>query len=149
MTDLAEPLDPAPAARTISQAAEATGVSVDTLRYYEKAGIMPTIRRDDGGRRVYDADDLGWITFVLRLRATGMSMQRISEYTAMVRAGEGTIADRRRHLEDHRETVRAAAQELAVALQVLDGKIEHYAAAEQGIDVDCRVEPLQHVTELG
>ncbi len=109
---------------------------------------MPPVRRDAGGRRQYSSDDLGWITFVRRLRATGMSMQRIEEYTAMVRAGEGTIADRRRHLEEHRETVIAAIEELTEAVAVLDRKIEHYVAAEEGRDISCSVEPLKHVGEL-
>ncbi|MEE8600669.1 MerR family transcriptional regulator [Euzebya tangerina] len=137
-----------PATYTISEAGARTGVSADTLRYYEKAGIMPPVRRDAGGRRQYSSDDLGWITFVRRLRATGMSMQRIEEYTAMVRAGEGTIADRRRHLEEHRETVIAAIEELTEAVAVLDRKIEHYVAAEEGRDISCSVEPLKHVGEL-
>lgn len=133
---------------SIAGAAEATGTSADTLRYYERAGIMPAIARTDGGQRSYTPDDLGWITFVRRLRSTGMSMQRIAEYTTMVRLGHGTIADRRRMIENHRSTVAAAIEELSGVLAVLDRKIEHYEAAEQGIDVDCSEQPLQFANQL-
>lgn len=134
---------------SIAEASRATGVTIDTLRYYERAGILPDIARTDGGRRVYCDDDLGWIVFVRRLRSTGMSMRRIEHYAAMVRVGEGTIAERRAVLEDHRATVAAAIEELTGALTVLDSKIAHYEAAEQGIDVSCRTTPMHHVSQLG
>jgi DNA-binding transcriptional MerR regulator len=133
---------------SIAEASAATGTSADTLRYYERAGIMPTIGRTAGGQRTYTPDDLGWITFVWRLRATGMTMQSIAEYTKMVRDGDGTIADRRRMIEDHRATVAAAIEELGSVLTVLDRKIEHYEAAERAIDVGCSEQPLQYVTQL-
>lgn len=133
---------------TITEASEATGVSVDTLRYYERAGVLPDIARNEGGRRVYADEDLGWIVFVRRLRSTGMSMRRIEDYTGMVRAGQGTVAERRRMLQDHRVTVAAAMDELTTALEVLDRKIAHYEAAEQGVDLSCTANPLQHVSQL-
>lgn len=145
MTDLADTAD---ATYTIAEASEATGVSTDTLRYYERAGVLPDIARTDGGQRVYAEDDLGWIVFVRRLRSTGMSMRRIEEYTGMVRAGEGTVAERRHMLQDHRQTVAAAVDELTVALGVLDRKIAHYEAAERGVDLSCTETPLQHVGRL-
>lgn len=133
---------------TISQTAGLCGVSVETLRYYEKAGVLPVIDRDTSGQRVYSADDVGWIRFVRRLRATGMPMQRIAVYSTMVREGEGTVADRRDLLADHRTTVAAAMAELGEALDVLDRKIAHYAATEAGLDVDCDTQPLRHVPGL-
>ena len=133
---------------TIAETAEACGVSVDTLRYYERAGVLPEIGRNQLGQRIYRTDDLGWISFVRRLRATGMSMQRITTYITMVREGEGTVGERRQLLSDHRATVAAAIVELTEALNVLDRKIAHYSAAEAGIDLDCSPEPLRHVPEL-
>ena len=133
---------------TIAEAGAATGTSTDTLRYYEKVGIMPHIGRTTAGHRAYSADDLGWITFIRRLRATGMPMQRIADYTAMVRQGEGTIADRRSIIEDHRSTVAAAIDELTTVLAVLDRKIQHYEAAELGVDVDCSETPLRHANKI-
>ena len=133
---------------TIAEAAEATGTTVDTLRYYERAGVMPEIHRTAGNQRLFSDDDLGWITFVRRLRATGMSMRAVASYAEMVRAGEGTIAERRRMLEDHRATVAAAIDELVDALAVLDRKVAHYEAAERGEDLSCAEQPLRHVAAL-
>ncbi len=133
---------------SIAEASAATGATSDTLRYYERAGIMPPIRRSEGGQRSYSTDDLGWITFVRRLRATGMSIQHIARYTTMVRQGDGTITERRRFIEDHRATVAAAIDELTGVLGVLDRKIEHYEAAEQGIDFDCSEQPLRYTSQL-
>jgi len=133
---------------TISQASEATGTPVETLRYYERAGVLPSVDRSPAGRRRYTPDDLGWITFVRRLRATGMTIQRIATYGNLVRAGEGTMADRRSLLAKHREDVAAAIDELTETLAVLDRKLAHYEAAEQGIDLDCSEEPLRHTPRL-
>lgn len=76
-------------------------------------------------------------------------MRGIAHDTSMVRAGSRTVAERRRLLEHHRVTVGAAIDELTEALHVLDAKITHYDAAEQGIDVGCPDIPLRHVAQLG
>lgn len=149
MTDLAERLPTSVPRHAIAAAAELTGCSIDTLRYYERAGVLPDIARSDTGQRLYSDDDLGWVAFVRRLRATGMSMRRVEEYTAMVRTGDGTLAERRQLLEQHRATVSAAIAELTEALKVLDAKITHYEAAERGVDVGCADIPLRYVPELG
>jgi len=130
---------------TIGEASERTGVSIDTLRYYERAGLMPEVGRDPGGRRNYTDDDCGWITFVRRLRATAMPVNEIAAYTALVRDETGSAADRRDVLVRHRERVCGAIAELHDALSILDRKIEHYDAAERGIDVGCSDEPVNSV----
>lgn len=122
---------------SIAEAAAATSVSIDTLRFYERSGVMPPIERDAGGRRRYDDDDLGWIRFVRRLRATGMPLDRVAVYTRMVRDGDGTVSERKAMLEDHLLTVETAIDELLAAKRALDAKIAHYAAAERGEQLDC------------
>ncbi len=149
MTDVTERKSAMIARHGIAGAAKATGCSADTLRYYERAGVLPEIARSGSGQRLYSDSDLGWVAFVRRLRATGMSMRRIEEYTSMVRAGEGTIAERRQMLEEHRATVSSAIGELSEALGVLDAKITHYEAAERGVDVGCADVPLRYVRDLG
>lgn len=135
--------------RSIAAAAEATGTTVDTLRYYEKAGVLPPIHRDGGGRRIYSDDDLGWISFVVRLRATGMPLERVAHYTQMVREGKGTVSQRRALLETHRDTVATAIDELGIALRALDAKIAHYAAAERGEQLDCDDVALDAAARIG
>lgn len=130
---------------SIGEVADRTGLSVDTLRYYEKAGLLAGVARTHAGRRVYSDDDCGWILFVRRLRATAMPVGEIAEYARLVREGAGSVPERRRVLEAHRERVRRARDELADALSVLDRKIEHYEAAERGIDVGCSDDPVSSV----
>jgi len=130
---------------SIGEVSEQTGVSVDTLRYYERAGLMPDVARDEGGRRAYSTDDCGWVTFIRRLRATAMPVNEIAEYTALVRDERGTAAERRNVLIRHRERVRVAMDELTDALAILDRKIDHYEAAERGIDLDCSQDAVSSV----
>jgi MerR family transcriptional regulator, aldehyde-responsive regulator len=130
---------------SIGEVADRVGVSVDTLRYYEKAGLLNGVARSESGRRLYSDEDCGWILFVRRLRGTAMPVGEIAEYAKMVRDGVGTTSQRRRVLEAHRERVRLAHGELADALAVLDRKIEHYEAAEHGVDVGCSDDPISSV----
>lgn len=134
---------------SIAEAARRTGVSVETLRYYERVGAITAPDRSASGHRVYTDDDLGRIRFVRRLRATGMSMRTIAEYTSMIDAGTSTVADRRQLLAAHRDRVASLIDELQDALATLDRKIEHYVAAEVGVELDCREEPLPAISRLG
>jgi DNA-binding transcriptional MerR regulator len=69
---------------SIGEVADRVGVSVDTLRYYEKAGLLNGVARTESGRRLYSDDDCGWILFVRRLRGTAMPIGEIAEYAKMV-----------------------------------------------------------------
>lgn len=127
---------------SIGAASKRTDVSIDTLRYYERAGLLPAVARSSSGQRVYSLDDCGWIVFIRRLRATAMPVNEIAEYTSLVRNDDGTAAQRREVLVRHRERIREARAELNGALAILDRKIEHYEAAELGIDLDCSEQPV-------
>ena len=129
----------------IGEVSERTGVSVDTLRYYERAGLMPNVARDASGRRTYSSEDCGWISFIRRLRATAMPVNEIARYTSLVRNDEGTPAERRQVLVQHRQRVQDAMTELGGALDILDRKIEHYQAAERGLSVDCSDESVSGI----
>jgi DNA-binding transcriptional MerR regulator len=102
---------------SIAEAARLTGVSVHTLRYYERAGLVITsIDRTSGGRRRYRADDLRWINICTRLRATGMPIKSIRRYAQLVAAGRGNEHERLELLESHRAEVTAQVAELQEAL---------------------------------
>src|SRR5580658_7146492 len=80
---------------SIGQVAARFGLSVHALRFYEREGLLAdSIRRDSGGRRVYTEDDLDWLEMCLMLRATGMSLPVIRQYTDLVKQGEGNEKDR-------------------------------------------------------
>jgi len=111
---------------TIAEVAERTGLSTDTLRYYEKAGLIEPVGRTAGNHRVYAAADLEWLTFLLRLRATGMSiadMQRFAELRAM---GDDTVEARLLMLRRHRASLASRIRDLRRNATVLDDKIVHY-----------------------
>jgi DNA-binding transcriptional MerR regulator len=112
---------------SIGEAARRTGVSVHTLRYYERVGLVVTpVDRTRGGRRQYHQLDLEWITICTRLRATGMPIKGIRHYAELVAAGRGNEDERLDLLESHREQVLARAAELQENLKLIDHKIDVY-----------------------
>lgn len=121
------PIDTDSGTYTIQEAAEVTGLSVHTLRYYERADLIPSIARDaDSGHRRYTAHDLRGIEFLKRLRATGMPIARMQEYVALLRQGDGTLDERREMLEAHGDVVRQRIAELSECLAIIEWKIENY-----------------------
>jgi DNA-binding transcriptional MerR regulator len=112
--------------RTIQRAAAETGVSRDTLRYYEKIGILPGIGRSESGHRRFTDDDMGWIKLVQCLRSTGMPIEDLHAYAELVQRGDSTAAERLQLLENHRERIQGEMQELATALELVERKIAGY-----------------------
>ncbi|MFJ9344218.1 MerR family transcriptional regulator [Streptomyces sp. NPDC101733] len=112
---------------TISEVEARTGLTQHTLRWYERIGLMPHVDRSHSGQRRFTDQDLGWLAFVGKLRATGMSVADMVRYAELVREGEHTTEQRRELLERTREDVRARITELNDALGVLDFKIGMYA----------------------
>lgn len=92
---------------TIAEAAREAGVSVYTLRYYERAGLLAPIEHNGSGHRRFTAEDLEWVNVCMKLRATGMPIRRIREYANLVRDGDGNEGARLELLEAHREDVLA------------------------------------------
>jgi DNA-binding transcriptional MerR regulator len=111
----------------IAQAAAQSGLSIDTLRYYERIGLVEPPARDSGGRRVYSDEDLGWLNFLTHLRTTGMPIRMMREYAKLRHRGPGTEVRRRQILVDHRTGVYERIAELQSCLKILDYKIENYA----------------------
>lgn len=118
-------------ALTIQQVADRTGLSAHTLRYYERIGLLAPIQRAENGHRRYSADDLGWIDFLKKLRATGMPIAQMARYAALQRDGDATLQARVAILKEHREVVRARMQELQTHLEVIDYKIDFYAKEQE------------------
>ena len=127
---------------TIQGAATETGLSADTLRYYERIGLLPGIARSRSGHRRFSEDDLGWIRFLQRLRATGMPIEEIHRYGELMRQGDATSAERRQILEAHRDRITHELASLNDALDILDRKIAHYDALARGEFFDCDTSPL-------
>ena len=122
---------------TIAEAARRTGVSVHTLRYYERAGLVVSpVDRTSSGRRRYRELDLKWIVICTKLRATGMPIRGIRQYAELVAAGPGNEAERLALLEAHRADVRAKLAEIQENLQIIDHKIDVYRGSLAAGDAD-------------
>jgi len=122
---------------SIAQAARRTGLSVHTLRYYERAGLVVTPPdRTAGGRRRYQKLDLEWITVCTRLRATGMPIKVIRRYAELVSAGHGNEKERLALMEAHRADVLARLDELQENLQLIEHKIDVYRGRVAAGDAD-------------
>lgn len=115
---------------SIAQAAERSGLSIDTLRYYERIGLVDPPARDSGGRRAYSDDDLSWLVFLTRLRTTGMPIRMMREYAQLRHRGAATAGRRKQMLFEHRASVRERIAELQSCLDVLEYKIAHYEQIE-------------------
>ncbi len=112
----------------IGELATRTGRSVHAIRWYEAQGLVPGVARDEGGRRVYGELHVSWLDLMERLRATGMSIAEMREYTALVMQGSRTLRQRRDMLAAHRERVNATIAEWRRALTLVDRKIDFYDA---------------------
>ncbi|MGM3273906.1 MerR family transcriptional regulator [Ralstonia sp. 24A2] len=127
---------------TIAQVAEATGLSTHTLRYYERIGLLDSVQRRENGHRVFRAEDMTWLAFLLRLRDTGMPIAQMLQYAALRRQGDSleSVSARQRLLELHAAALEAEQRARAETLAVLREKIVNYdgirariAAAESAL----------------
>ena len=112
---------------TIQEAAEATGLSAHTLRYYERIGLIHPINREENTRRCYTVDDVGWIDFLLKLRATGMSIKDMQRYAQLQRMGDRTLPERLEMLKTLRVHVEAHIEEMNEHLKLIHHKIDYYS----------------------
>ena len=122
---------------SIAEAAHRTGLSVHTLRYYERAGlVVTTVDRTEGGWRRYRQLDLDWITVCTKLRATGMPIKSIRRYAQLVSAGPGNEQERLALLEAHQAEVTDKLVEIQENLKVINHKIDVYRGRLAAGDAD-------------
>jgi DNA-binding transcriptional MerR regulator len=119
-------------ALTIAEAAERSGVSTHTLRYYERIGALrePPERAPSGHRR-YTERDLNWIELLTRLRSTGMPIATMLRYAELARSGTATASERKALLLAHRAEVAARVEQLRHDLKMIDYKITTYDEIER------------------
>jgi DNA-binding transcriptional MerR regulator len=108
------------------QVAERVGVSIDTLRYYERIGLLDGIARTAGGRRVFTDDDVSWLNLLRCLRDTGMPIARVRRFAELVRSGDDTAAARAELLEEHDREIDAKVDRLRAEQQRIKDKILWY-----------------------
>jgi DNA-binding transcriptional MerR regulator len=115
----------------IRQAAEHSGVSVHTLRYYERIGLLDGVGRSSSGYREYDDRALGCIRFMTMLRETGMGIQQMLEFTELERSGAASFGTRYHLLQSHRAGLMAHMARLQGHMRYLDEKVEYFWKLEQ------------------
>ncbi|MGC9668452.1 MerR family transcriptional regulator [Planosporangium sp. 12N6] len=121
----------------ISEVAESTGLSPDTLRWYEREGLFPQVERDSSRRRRYSPRHVGFLRLLVRLRRTGMPTSEMRQFSRLVTGGAATHGRRLALQAAHRERIVARLAELQGDLAALAEKVEHYRhLIEQGLDCD-------------
>lgn len=119
---------------TIREVAEMTEISASTLRYYEKEGLLPHVKRNENGKRLYDEEDLSWIHFVTALRATGMPIVQIQKYVYLYKEGDSTISERKGMMLHHKKEIEKSIRELYFNLDKINYKLALYDVLESQIE---------------
>lgn len=111
---------------TITEVSKKYGLSADTLRYYERIGLIPPVHRNSSGNRDYTEDDCKWIKFIKCLRSAGLSIEILIEYVNLFQKGSDTISARKELLFEQRKKIAGKVNELQETLKFLDQKIDGY-----------------------
>ena len=113
----------------IAEVSERYGLSTDTLRYYERVGLIPPVNRNDNGIRDYDELDLRRVDFIKCMRSAGLPVEILIEYVALVQQGDNTIEARKDILIEQRKLLVDRMNEMQKTLNILEHKIEVYEKA--------------------
>ena len=114
---------------SIGQVARKTGLSTYTLRFYEKEGLLPNVRKNSAGLRVFSDADLQWLQMIECLKETGMPLKGIRQYIEWFDAGDSTLSQRLEMFQKQREKVLADIAALQKHLAKIDYKVNLYAKA--------------------
>ncbi len=113
----------------IAEVSEQYGLSSDTLRYYERVGLIPPVHRNESGIRDYNELDLRRVDFIKCMRSAGLPIEVLIDYVALVQKGDKTIEARKEILKEQRQLLTVRMQEMQKTLDILDHKIEVYEKA--------------------
>lgn len=114
---------------TIGQAAERTGLSVSTLRYYEKEGLLPFVERTRGGQRMFKEEDFNWLSIIECLKNTGVPIREIRQYIDWCMEGDATLEQRRDLFLRQKARVESRIAEYCRNLDKINYKIWYYERA--------------------
>lgn len=115
---------------TITEVSKKYGLSADTLRYYERVGLIPPVPRNSSGIRDYDQTSLGWVELIKCLRSAGVGIEALSEYCRLFQQGEDTTEQRKELLKEQRRQLLERMEDMRRSLDRLNDKIERY---EEGL----------------
>lgn len=139
---------------TIQHVAHQTGLSIDTLRYYERIGLLEPVGRTESGHRRYTSQDLAWIDLLIRLRDTGMPLAQMVHFARLRRLGDATLTERRLMLEQHQYALEARMRTTEQHMAALLHKIANLKAREaqrdaaaQPMHASMKSEGASHVSD--
>ena len=115
---------------TIAEVSKLYGLTADTLRYYERIGLIPKVHRNKSGMRDYTEEDCGWVEFIKCMRSAGLPIEALIDYVSLFQEGDHTSDARKRILIEQREQLHGRIQEMQSTLERLDMKIARY---DQGL----------------
>ena len=110
----------------IAEVSEKYGMSMDTLRYYERVGLIPTVNRNNSGIRDYNKEDLKHVEFIKCMRSAGLPIEVLIEYMGLVKQGDKTIDARKEILQEQRDLLMGRMEEMQKTLELLNYKISVY-----------------------
>ena len=113
----------------IGEVSQKYNLSQDTLRFYERQGLIPPVNRDSGGYRDYKEADLRWVEFIKHMRGAGLPIETLREYVSLVMQGDQTIDARKAILTEQRELLAERVKEMQRTMLILDYKIRIYEGA--------------------
>ena len=111
---------------TIAEVSKKYDLSADTLRYYERIGLIPPVNKNSSGNRDYTEDDCRWVKFIKCMRSAGLSIEVLIEYVALFQKGKETISVRKELLQEQRKQIADKIEELQNTLAYLDHKLDGY-----------------------
>ena len=111
---------------SITEVSKKYGLSPDTLRYYERIGLIPPVHRTAGGVRDYTESDCNWVEFIKCMRGAGIQVEALIDYVALFQQGDATADARKQILIEQRDQLQERLQEMQATLERLNAKIEHY-----------------------
>lgn len=117
---------------TISEVAKKYNLSADTIRYYERIGLIPRVNRNASGIRDFTENDCGWVEFIKCMRGAGLPIEALIDYVALFQQGDISVQARKSILVEQRDVLVERMKEMQSTLERLNQKIEHY---EEGLHV--------------
>lgn len=119
---------------TISEVAKEYAITADTLRYYERIGLLPTIHRSSSGIRDYSEADCKTVSFVKCMRSAGVQIEALTEYMTLLRRGDDTWEARKQILVEQRDQLNRKVEEMQRTLEILNKKIDGYEGKMRSIE---------------
>ena len=110
----------------ITEVSQKYDMTADTLRYYERIGLLPSVNRNASGIRNYTEEDCNWVHFIKCMRGAGLSIEVLVEYVTMFQQGNSTIKARKELLIEQRNQLAKKVKEMQQTLERLDKKIDGY-----------------------